>query len=144
MLARNRTAIRNPCHGEAPSSYAAPVSARPRAVPVARVMLSTPPAMPDWRLGAAAMIAALFGGVNNPSPAPTTASPVIRVSCPGRPKARAISMMAAIVMPATVSSRGPRRSARRPASGATTARHNGMTVSSSPARPGDARSARSR
>ena len=47
-----------------------PVNARPSAVPIPRVMLRTPDAMPACCPGAAPMIEALLGEVNRPMPTP--------------------------------------------------------------------------
>ena len=55
-----------------------PVRARPNAVPIPRLMLRMPEAIPAWSLGTDPMMAALFGEVNSPSPMPIRAnSPTI-------------------------------------------------------------------
>ena len=51
----------------------APVRARPIPVPMPRVMLRTPDAIPAWCAGAAPMIEALLGEVKSPIPTPTAA-----------------------------------------------------------------------
>ena len=110
---------RSPCPGEEPRPYTSPVSASPRAVPMPRVMLSTPEATPDSCFGADDMIAALLDGVKSPSPTPTRASPATSMPCPGCDRARTVSVAATRTMPHTVSGRAPTLSARRPANGAT-------------------------
>ena len=109
------------CSADVPParSNTSAVRASPSAVPMPRVMFSTPEARPDWRSGTDPMIAALLGGVKQPRPAPISARRTRKPSVAGRRAPRAKSPIATSDIPPTVSGRAPRRSARRPANGAT-------------------------
>ena len=95
-------------------SKTSPVRASPSAVPIPRVMFSTPEATPDCCSGTDPMIAALLGGVKQPNPIPTSARRARKPSVVGRSAPRANSPMATSDIPPTVRGRAPRRSARRP------------------------------
>ena len=99
-----------------------------------RVMFNTPEAIPACCSGAAPMIDALLGEVNNPIPTPTTASRARKPAVPGRNAPRSASAAATRAIPLTVSGRAPARSASRPANGATIPNASGMAMSSSPDR----------
>ena len=124
------------CSEPATSPKTRLVKARPMAVPMPRVMLSTPLATPDCALGAEPMMAALFGGVNIPRPIPRTASSTMMAAREPWATMSVPIMAADMAMPATVSGRAPSRSASRPAKGAVRPSATGMTPSRRPLRPG--------
>ena len=103
-------------------------------------MLTTPAATPARSFGAEAMMAALLAGVKRPRPVPTSARPTRSMACPGFDAARTARVVVTTTMPVTVRARPPDRSDKRPAKRAARARKSGITVSSSPARPGSTRS----
>ncbi len=111
-----------------------PVSAKPNAVPIPRLMFKVPEAMPTCWGGAARMTVALFGDVNRPSPPPTPARSTTSPSAPGRSMASVTSPQTTTDMPLTVNKRGPIRSAIRPAIGATNANATGRAINSNPTR----------
>jgi len=109
----------------------------PSVVPSTRAVACIPPAPPARPLGAAESMVRLLGVMKVPKPAPQSATTApVSTTAPAATTAepaRSASPVARAAMPAAQRSAVGRRSDRRPASGAATARARGQGVSSSAA-----------